>query len=615
VYDDSLKVRVSGIVKDPQQNTDLLFTDFISYSTRNSRFSSWAQPDMRAWVFMKLIPGTTVTTINAQLNTLIKKHAGSEARVALRLQSLSDMHFDADIIENPIRTAHRPTLYTLMAIAAFILLLAVINFINLSTAQSLQRAKEVGIRKVLGSNRRLLILQFMTETTLLTLVAVLLATALVKPVLAAFSSFIPETLDFDVDGATLLFLFCVTLITSVLAGLYPSRIIAAQLPAWILKGNSTNPATGNRLLRKGLIVFQFSVSLIFIIGSIVIAKQLNYTREKDLGFSAEGIITIESPRGENISRVALLEQEVKQVKGVRRVARQWLSPMSENPRGMKLKFNSTDQKDFWVTQVAGNENFIPLYKIRLLAGRNLERADSVKELVINESLSKLMGDSNPYASLNKILYWNDRPYPVVGVVADFHTASLHDPVTPLCLINRPDREGALAIKLSINKSTITEVEAAWKKIYPAAPFNFQFFDETLAQLYARDRQTATLINTAMVVTIFISCIGLFGLVLFTSKKRAKEISIRKVLGAGAGDIMVMLGKEFVILVIIAILIAAPTAWYFMNEWLQGFSYRISIDAWMIGIAGLIGLSVALLTTGYHSIKAAMVNPVENLRGN
>ena len=231
-----------------------------------------------------------------------------------------------------------------------------------------------------------------------------------------------------------------------------------------------------------------------------------------------------------------------------------------------------------------------------------------------------MGDKNPEETIGKILYWNDKPYPVVGVVSDFHTSSLHDPISPLCIINRPDRESSLAIKLSSKgkqsetiKTTLLQIEKAWKQIYPAEIFDYRFYDESLALLYEKDRQTASLVNTSMAITIFISCIGLFGLALFTTKKRAKEISIRKILGASVTNIAIMLSKDFIILVIIALFIASPIALHFMNQWLQGFVYRIHIDAWVFILSGMIALLIALATVSFQAIKAAIINPIKNLR--
>ena len=625
VYEDSLVTSVAGIIKDWKGNSDLVFTDLISFATLQTSFLnkintvSWGQGSMSALVFAKIEKGVTAHRINSQMADLVKRNSDPQTRLSLWLEPVSEIHFNSDIIENQIRTAHKPSLYSLMFIALFILILAIINFINLSTAQSFYRSKEVGIRKVLGSNRSKLVMQFLVETFLLALLAVSIAITLVNPVLTSFQSFIPEGVSFAVfNMSTIVFLIVIIVVTTVLAGLYPAKLISASLPSG-LRGPGT-PGGDKWLFRKGLIVFQFTVSLLFIIGSIVIASQLRYTREKDLGFIADAIITTETPRGEGYAKVAILAQKIKALPGINNVALQWLAPMTDNPRGMKLKFKSTDEKDFWVTQLAGNEDFVPLYQIKLLAGRNLVKSDSVNEFVINESLALGMGNKNPRDAVGKFLYWNDRPYPVVGVVADFHTSSLHDPITPLCIINRPDRESSLGIKLASKgqqsgmiSNTIAQIENEWKKVYPGKTFTYRFFDESLSLLYEKDRQTAVLMNTSTAITIFISCIGLFGLALFTAQKRAKEISIRKILGAGIGSIVAMLGKDFVRLVIIAFVIASPVAWWLMDKWLEGFVYRIQINIWIFIVAGGSAICLTILTIGYQAIKAAYINPIKDLR--
>ena len=628
VYEDSLKVNVGGIIKDWDMNTDLAFTDFISFPTLQSSFlnnrirrNAWGQRDMNTWTFAMLSPYATMAQLKAGLATLVKTHAGSEVKLSLWPEPLTDIHFNSDIIENPIRTAHVPSLYALMGIALFILILAVINFINLSTAQSIQRAKEVGVRKILGGSRAGLMLQFLTETFVLSACAVLLAILLVKPVFALFRTFIPAGISFHLlSPSTLLICISAVFITTIFAGFYPARVLSSYKPALNIKGAGWHRGGEKWLLRKGLIVFQFTVSLVFIIGSMVISRQLSYTREKDLGFRSDAIITIDPPRGDSLSKLRVFAQRIKQIRGVDDATQQWLSPMTENARGMKLKYSSADEKDFWVTQVAGDEHFLPLYHIRLLAGRNLLKADSVTELIINESLSRMAGNKYPADALGKVLYWNDRPYPVVGVVADFHTSSLHDPMKPLCIINRPEREGSIAIRLASSgkqggmiNAILSQIEKQWKPLYPSAAFNYRFYDESLALLYEKDRQTARLMNISTVVTIFISCIGLFGLVLFTAEKRAKEISIRKILGAGAAQIALLLSREFVVLVLIAMVAATPVAWYFMNRWLEGFAYRIQIIGWIFIGAGMVAVLTALVTVSFQSIKAAVANPVKNLR--
>ncbi len=628
VYNDSLVCTVSGVVKDWEGNSDLGFTDLISFSTIEHSFlqytmalGSWGQGDLSTQVFVKASTRATVQQLIAPMAALVETHAGSQIKLKLWLEPLSDIHFNADVIENPIRTAHLPTLYSLMGIAVFILLLAVVNFINLSTAQTIRRAREVAVRKVLGSSRGSLLLQFLTETWVLTFLALVLAVCLVKPVLYLFRSFVPKGVSFrPLEPSMLGFFVVVTAVTTLLAGLYPAKLLAAFRPAASLKGVAERKGGEGWVVRKVLIVFQFAISLIFIIGSIVIARQLRYTREKDLGFTSDAIINIQTPWGSGYPTVAVLAQRMKALPGVSGVALQWVPPMTDNTRAMRIKFRLADEKPTGVTQVAADEAFIPLYQIRLIAGRNLTASDSVNEFVINEKLSAMMGNRTPADAIGKTLYWNDRPYPVVGVVADFHTNSLHDPITPICIINRREREGAIAVKLMSTgkgagsvKTVLSQMESAWKQIFPAAAFNYRFFDESLAMLYEKDRQTAMLTNTAMGITIFVSCMGLFGLALFMAEKRAKEISIRKVMGASVANIVSLLSKDFVVLVFIAIAISAPAAWWLSSRWLQKFAYHIGLNGWMFLLAGFIVLGITLLTVGFQGVKAALVNPVKHLR--
>lgn len=628
VYDDSLRVRVSGIVKDLNRNTDLAFTDFISAATIHSSFlsnnlnpDSWRRADMTTWTFTKLSKGTKPAVLSSQLTALIKRHGEPDEKVSLSLEPLSDIHFNADVAESSIRTAHMPTLYALMGIAIFILLIAAINFINLSTAQSIRRAKEVGVRKMLGSSRASLVGQFLTETFVLTILAAVLATLLVSPTLTAFRSFLPPGLTFrPFHLANLGFLLSVIIVTSLLAGLYPAKVLSAWLPVLSLKGSGVQKGGGKWYLRKGLIVFQFTVSLIFIIGSIIIGDQLSYIRHKDLGFKTDAIITVGTPMGDSQAKVKVAAEKIRKLSGVGEVALEWMPPIARYSRGMSIKLKSTDTKSIGVGQVAGNEGLIPLYHIRLLAGRNLAPSDSVKEFVINESCYRIMGCRRPEEAIGKTVYWNDQPYPVVGVVADFHGSSLHEPIRPLCIINRVEREGNLAIQLASKgqethavKAILTRIETAWRSVYPAATFHFGFFDESIALLYEKDRQTATLMNTAMLITIFISCIGLFGLAMFSSETRTKEIGIRKILGASVTNIAVMLSREFSVLITIAALIASPIAWYFMNRWLANFAYRITIHWWIFLLGGLSALLIALSTVGYLALQAARRNPVKSLR--
>ncbi|MES2849638.1 MAG: ABC transporter permease [Bacteroidota bacterium] len=628
VYDDSLLVSVTGIIKDWDKKTDILFTDFISSVTLQGKYlknkintQSWEQQYMNTWTFIKLSNGNTDVDIDNQLRSLVKKYTAKDIKLALWLEPLSSIHFNADVIENPVRTADKKTLYILIGIAFFILALSVINFINLSTAQFIRRAKEAGIRKVLGSNRGNIMLQFLVETFSIILIAELLAVLFVKPVMNLFSSFIPDGIVFDfLSVETIIFLIIIAVVTSLLSGLYPAKVLSAYHPALVLKGAGMEKGGQNWALRKGLVVFQFAVAIVFIIGSLVIASQMIYTKNKYPGFNSEAVITSNVPRGSGLQKLKLFAEKLRQIPEVSMVALQWLPPMTDNGKVMQLKFKGEENNATEVGQVAGDENFIPLYEIKILAGRNLTAADSVQELVINESLLHMMSITNPRDAIGKMLYWNDKPYPVVGVVSDFHTGSFHSAIIPLCIVNRPERQSALAIKLAsssfqsaVSNNLLSKIENIWQTIYPENAFDYRFYDESLSLLYHKDRQSSILIYASAAITIFISCMGLLGLALYTTEGKKKEIGIRKILGAGLGNIILVLGRDFFMLVVVAFVIASPLAWYFMNNWLQNFAYHTNIKWETFASAALIAFGVTFLTIGFQTIKAALINPVKSLR--
>jgi len=623
IYDDSLVVTVAGIVRDWDQHTDLPFTDFLSYPTLASSFlagnysmGEWSRPNMKARIWVKLVNGGRPGTIDAELAELMHTHAGPNVPLTLSIQPLSEMHFDSQVIENPIRTAHRPTLYGLIAIALAILLLAIVNFVNLSTAYSLSRTKEVGVRKVLGSSRAALVIQFMSESFLLIVLAAGIALLLVNPVLAAFRAYLPPGVHFQLlSWSTAEFMAALVVVTGLLAGLYPARVAAAYSPLAQLRDPE-----GRWLLRRGLIVLQFTVSLVFITGSLIIAQQLRYVQNKDLGFTSDAIIQISFPHGDSLRRVKTMEELLRQVPGVSDVTRQWIAPMTDNSKRMFISFTGNSVQDIEVTQVDGDKHYIPLYGMRLLAGRNLLGGDSVTEVVINETLAHKMG-YRPDQALGHRLYWGvNRAYPIVGVVADFHTRSLHEVITPVCIINRVDREYNLAVRLAskglgagMMKGALERMERVWRNVYPAGTWNYLFYDETIALLYEKDRRAEMLVNVALGLSIFISCTGLFGLTLFTVQKRAKEISIRKVLGASVANVLTLLCGEVAGLVGIALLLASPVAWWLMSVWLQGFAYRIAIGWWVFVLAGMAAAGVALIRVCLQAVRAATANPVKELR--
>ena len=635
IYNDSLQLTVSGIVKDWKQNTDFPFTDFISIGTASNSFLkkdiptlSWSslQPH-RSIVFVKLSKTTNADDVNARLNAYVRHHAkpsGFGLLLSLQLQPLRSIHFTEDYYRGDdgdnFRKAHLPTLYALMGIALFILIIAAINFINLSTAQSMQRSKEVGVRKVLGSGRKNLVFQFLSETFVLTFISILISLLSVKPVLSLFSTFIPVGVTFDpFNSLTIIFLFILTAATTLLAGFYPAQVLSSYVPVLSLKGITRSPRSPAGGLRKALMIFQFSVSLIFIIGTLVISNQLKYMQTKDKGFKSDAIITINNWNDQS-GKMKILAEKIRNIHGVDKVIQQATAPMGFAETGNIFTYKGKNALKSEVLTKMGNEDFIPFYRMKLIAGRNMLHSDSLRELVINQSFSKMLGFAKASDAIGKFLYEGDNPYPIVGVVADFHMGSFHDPIKPVVIEHVPERESSLAVSLRVKgkhlsdtKYITSQIEKEWKQLYPDQGINYSFLDDSIGWLFEKDRQTAWLMNAAMVITIFISCMGLFGLAMFTAERRTKEIGIRKVLGASVINITAMLGKDFMLQVLIAILIASPIAWYCMNIWLQDFAYRVTIGWWVFAVAGIIALLIAIITVSFQAIKAAVANPVESLR--
>ncbi|AKD58627.1 hypothetical protein SD10_18495 [Spirosoma radiotolerans] len=627
IYQDSVRMHVAGIVNDFAQPSDLVFTDFISFATiqasqlkRSIDLSQWNDIWSASQAFVKLPEGTTPAQLTAQFQRFGKAHFTKEMELKFTpaLQPLSDLHFNDDYADNYSRKAHLPTLYGLMGIAAFILLIAAINFINLSTAQSAQRAKETGIRKVMGSSRANLILQFLSETTFLTVVAVFLSLALVKPILIAFQSLTPQGLTFDLfSWQTVAFLLAVTISTSLLAGFYPSWVLSSYVPALTLKGQTSTKNGQKGYLRKGLIVFQFTVSLVFIIGTLMVSRQLNFMRNKDRGFSTNAIVSIRPGRDE---KATVLAQKLSQLAGVERVTREWFPPMGPAFMVTKLKYQGKKEIEMDVSAKIGDENFIPLYQLRLLAGRNYIKSDSLRELVINETYAKALGFKKPADALNQLLSFQDKKYPIVGVVADFHEQSFHEKIGPVFIGYMPQRSANIGVKLATKgrqvsdmKATLASMEQQWKTIYPDNKFEYTFLDDSIAKLYEKEQKTGQLVNTATAIAILISCMGLFGLATFTAQQRTKEIGVRKVLGASVASIVTLLSKDFLKLVIVALVLASPIAWWAMNQWLKDFAYKVDLSWWVFALAGILAIAIALVTVGFQSIKAALLNPVRSLR--
>ncbi|HEY4063684.1 MAG TPA: ABC transporter permease [Puia sp.] len=646
VYLDSLTVYVSGIVRDWQQHSDFGFTDLISYPTIAHSF---LQKDMNGWnmfqgdvnTLVKLSPGTTMAQAEKQLPAFFKrhKHLSEENKGGLGLQPLTDIHFNAAYADYYGRRAHKPTLYALSGIALFILLIAAINFVNLSTAQAVLRAREVGVRKVLGSSRGGLIRQFLSETGVIVLASMVLALLLADPVIAALHGFIPEGVGLRMgDPGTWLFIGLTAMITCLLAGWYPARVLSSFLPVISLRGQGIRQLNSKSYLRKGLIVFQFTVSLLFIIGTTMVGRQIHYMINTDLGFKKDAIVTIDLPWDQPKNRKAVLATGIEGLSGVRQTGLSTASPEAGDHGGTNLEYKgTTDAKiDARCDQI--DTGYLSLYGLTLAAGRNFFLADTARQgsdptggapavapyraFILNETAARALGFQRPADAVGRQVSsgFGGVPGPVVGIVKDFHFASLHEKIQPFFFTTQSGAGGLLSVKLASAdqsagqvKELLRKMEVLFKKVYPETPFQLRFFDQSIEKLYEREQKTAQIMNLAMGIAIFISCMGLFGLAAFTANQRTREIGIRKVLGAGVPDLVSLLSREFIVLVLLSILVAAPVAGWGMHRWLQDFAYRATMPWWIYLLAGVAAITIALLTVSFQAIRAATANPVDSLK--
>ena len=633
-YNDELTATVSGIVKDLNQQTAFSAVEFISLPTiaktnLQDRFMMTVWNDWMAYsqLYVKLSKGTAPTQTEAQLKGLIKKYNKDANKdenntLSFRLQPLNDVHFNHLYAGIGLRIAHKPTLYGLLAIAAFLLVLGCINFINLTTAKAAQRAKEIGIRKTMGSSRKQLIFQFLGETFFVTIIAALISVALAPFLLHMFSDFIPEGVKFDLlhQPSILLFLGLLVIAVSFLSGLYPALILSGYKPASVLKGHAFSNATETRRawVRKTLTVSQFVIAQFFIIATLMVSKQINYSLNADLGFNKEGIITFDAPRDTVSSHTQQLLNAINAVPEVEIAASGFLSPANVGVAFTNVTYAPRKDVKANVQIRWGDPNYLNVYKIKLLAGRNVALSDSMKEFIINNTYAKLLGFQKPADAIGKYLNFNDKNMLIVGVMQDFHDQSMHAFITPLVFAGNNGSTFHIRLKPNVAggtvwKTGISKIEKAYKQIYPEADFDYKFFDETIANMYESELHTASLLQWATGLTIFISSLGLLGLVIFTIHTRTKEIGVRKILGASVTNIVAVLSTDFMKLVFLAFIIAAPLGWWATYKWLQDFAYRTPMSWWVFLVSGALMLFIALITLSLQTIKAAMTNPVKSLR--
>ena len=634
LYNDTVKTTVSGIVEDLKQNTDLTFHDFISYSTITSdgdlkkELEDWNQVDGSTQLFLKLNPTVFAAKVEKQLNQILKSHRAkpndSDNSTNLTLQPLSDLHFNSEFrgYENP--TVNKITLYSLIAIAVLLLLLGCINFINLTTAQSSQRAKEIGIRKTLGSSKGQLITYHMSETFIITLISVGIALLITPIILNLFASFIPAAISANLFHQIniLWFLLGLILLISVLAGGYPAVVLSNFNPVTALK-NQTHSNSGksrNARLRKYLTVSQFIVAQFFIMTTIMVSKQLHFILQKDLGFRKDAIVYFSFPeKDQSYTKKQLLLSKIKTFHQIDAASLAIDAPSSKGKHSETVTFFGSKGKVETDLQIKyADENYLPLYHIKLLAGRNITMADSTGGVLINNTFVHILNFKNPQEAIGKSLNFGSTKKAVVGVFSDFHQASLHAPIRPLAIYPQIARFNNMYISLVTGPnadwtSAIANVKKAWIQVYPSEEFDYQFLDQTIAKFYDSEKNTSKLLSWATGISIFISCLGMLGLALYSTNLRKKEIGIRKVLGASVARVILLLSSEVAALILVSFLIATPVAWLAINSWLQNFYERTPVSWWIffVSAAGMFIMSAICL--GFQTLKAAFANPVISLK--
>ena len=632
-YNDSIQAVVTGIVEDLKEVSGFNFSEFISLATflddwkKNQSGDEWGSVTSSSQFFVLLEPGVTPERINEQLAELRKQHASeNDVPTEYTLQPVGDIHFNTDYDSLSAPHGHKPTLYGLLVVAAFLLLLGCINFINLTTAQSSQRAKEIGVRKTLGSSVGQMRVQFLSETFILAMIASILSLSITPLILRMFSGFIPEGLHFSLRQHPMILLVVTGLIVIVglLAGFYPAMVLS-KLKAVLAIKNTVADTASNRgaLVRKSLIVSQFVIAQFFIIATLIVGKQIRYSLTKDMGFKRDAIFSFRAPYNyfNPDNKQYVLSDRLRSIPGIEKMSLAGSPPASNSTNTTTMKF-SEDGKDIetMVEVKNADTSFFNLYGIRLLAGRNLQLSDTLKEYVINEYYCHFLGYDNPQDIIGKMIKRNTKNVPIVGVVNDINTKSVARAIGPLAFANIGKNHSTFHIKLppqgettgAWNK-TIDAIRKVFHEVYPDKEFSYTFFDDDIAAFYKKERDISQLLNWSAGLTIFISCLGLLGLVLFTTAQRVKEIGVRKVLGASVGQLVVLLSSDLLKLVLIAFFIAAPIAWWIMHRWLDNYAYRTSIGIWLFALSGLVMLLVAVITLSTQKIRSALANPAESLR--
>jgi putative ABC transport system permease protein len=623
--------KVTGIVDESLGRTHIKANMFITMNSGGIgqyvlQNQSWAGNNF-ANEYVKLNPGADVAALEKKLPAFLNKYGAQQLKELgmqkqLHLQPVGSIHTTTGYENEMDKTVSPSFLYIFILIAVLIQVIACINFMNLSTARASKRAKEVGVRKVIGAGRKDLIRQFLGESFLLSLTGVLIALPLLLIALPYLNEITGANihLSFLIDYRLWLMLAALVTITGLVAGSYPAFYLSAFQAIKVIKGNFSTHASAAGI-RKSLVIFQFVLSIVLIAGIIIIYNQLHYINNKDLGFEKSQRLIFSFYTEDGKKKMPLLMDDLRQMAGIKTVSKSnnYLSQFVPQDHGVYPSGGNMPTA-IDAQNISTDEYFVKANGIKIISGRDFRLHDSGKVL-INETLVKRLG-LHPENAPGTRLYTHYEPDPetyveVAGVMKDFNYNSLHKDVNPFMLVYNPERDDIANITVAANnknyKNLLGKIETIWQKDLPGTPFEYAFLDDEVQKQYETEITLARIINSFTLMAILISCLGLFGLAAFSAEQRNKEIGIRKVLGASVSGIVQLLSKDFLKLVLVAIVIATPIAWWAMNKWLQNFAYKIDITWWMLAIAGLVAILIALFTVSFQAIKAAIANPVKSLR--
>lgn len=620
----AINATVTGVMKDIPENSQIEADMFVSMSSYMQIYGSptsdseWTNHAYYTYLLLK--PHADAKALERKFPAFMESHHGVQAK-ALQMQDYLSLEPLREVYLKSKRdgfvTGNINNVYIFSIIAVFILLIACINFINLTTARSAERAKEVGIRKVVGAGRYQLARQFIGESVLICLIAFVLSVLLCALALPLFNQLAGKEISSSIfnNPFHILCLFLLSVGIGVIAGFYPSFVLSSYKPVSVLKGRFSTGTKG-LILRKGLVVFQFTISIVLIVGTIVVYMQLNYMRNQDLGFSKDQEIIINTNFDKNKD---VFKQSLSSIPSVLSTSYSSSVPGSDNASAYsRVQNKAGEMQKTNLDLYFIDYDYIKQYNLKVAAGRAFSKdfaTDSTQAMMINESAVKLLGYASPQEAIGRNFDQWGRKGKIIGVLKDFHYKSLQQPIQPLTMRIEPSGFGTISIKVSAANlpSTIKAIDNKWNQIIPNRPFEYYFLDDFFNRQYKAEANFGKLFFNFAVLAIFISCLGLLGLSSYSTIQRTKEIGVRKVLGASVSNIVNLLSIEFIKLVLIALIIASPIAWFGMDKWLQDFAYRTNLSWWVFALAGIVAILIAFLTISFQAIKAAVANPVKSLR--